>query len=158
VTAASLAWAGGLCGRDCTGTCKPIPSPSCPDCGNPCDRGIHICTCGKSKRARCLIDELNADTCCERIQAARKLGCRLHADFCCDPEVLSALVHALLCDPCWEVRRAAAWSIAMQKARTDFGVLALYVASKIDSHYLVRDKAAEALDILTLCRKDCFKE
>ena len=150
------AWTGGLlcgsCGRCIT------PPQSCPDCGCPCDRGLHFCTARKSERAHCLIDELNEGNCCERIRTVKKLGCRLHADFCCDPEVLGALVHVLLCDPCWEVRQAAAWSIATQRAGTDFGVLALYVATKLDTHSLVRDKAAEALDIVMLCRKDCFKD
>jgi hypothetical protein len=61
-------------------------------------------------------------------------------------------------DPCWEVRRAAAWSIAYQKARTEEGVLALYLASKLDPHYLVRDAATDALSILLVCRRECFKD
>jgi hypothetical protein len=105
-----------------------------------------------------LIERLHGDTCCERIEAARKLGNRLHADFCDDPAVLSALIAALRCDPCWEVRRTAAWSIMLQGARTHDGVLALYVQSKVDPHYLVRKRAAEALDILTVCRGDCFND
>src|SRR5207249_5284429 len=96
--------------------------------------------------------------CCDRIRAAEKLGSRLHADFCCDPEVLSALVRALHCDACWEVRKTAAWSIARQKARTEEGVLALYLASKLDPHFLVRDAATDALGILLVCRRACFKD
>jgi hypothetical protein len=46
----------------------------------------------------------------------------------------------------------------MQKARTPHGVLALYLASKLDPHFLVRTKATEALDILVICRRDCFKD
>src|SRR5437588_400219 len=84
---------------------------------------------------------------CERIKAVKKLGHRLHADFCCDPAVLETLIAALQCDKCWEVRRAAAWAIQSQNARTEEGVLALYIASKLDPHYLVRVAAAEALDI-----------
>jgi hypothetical protein len=95
--------------------------------------------------------------CCDRIRAARKLGSRLHADYCSDPCVLNALIGALQCDKCWEVRRAAAWALLGQKATTDEALLALYVASKIDPHYLVRVRAAEALDILTLCHKACYK-
>jgi hypothetical protein len=110
-----------------------------------------------SEKAHRLIDQLAHGACCARIKAAKKLGCRLHADFCCAPEVLAALARALQCDSCWEVRRAAAWSIAMQDARVPVGVLALYVASKLDPHYLVRDKATEALGILLLCRESCFK-
>jgi hypothetical protein len=105
-----------------------------------------------------LIEELHGDTCCDRISAARKLGHRLHADFCANPEVLSALINALQCDPCFEVREAAAWSIMKQNARTEQGVLALYISSKLDPHNLVRARAAEALDILLVGgKKACFK-
>jgi hypothetical protein len=99
---------------------------------------------------------LGSDCCCDRIKAARRLGYRFNADFCCNPEVLDALTRALLCDSCWEVRKAAAWSIALQGARTEPGVLALYLSSKLDPHYLVRTQAAESLDILLLCRRGCF--
>jgi hypothetical protein len=103
-----------------------------------------------------LIEELHASTCCERIRAVKKLGHPLHPDFCENPEVLDALIHALQCDPCWEVREAAAWAILKQKARTDQAVLALYIASQLDPHCIVRASAAEALDILTLGHKECF--
>jgi hypothetical protein len=96
--------------------------------------------------------------CCDRIKAAEKLGCRLTVDFCCNPEVLGALAQALQCDSCWEVRVAAAWSIAHQNARTNLGVMSLYLASKLDPHYLVRDAAKDALDVLLVCRRDCFKD
>jgi hypothetical protein len=72
--------------------------------------------------------------------------------------VLSALAHALACDTCWEVRKAAAWSIAYQGGRVDEGVLALYLASKLDPHYMVRDAANDALGVLLVCRRDCFKD
>lgn len=135
------------------------PPAECPDCSCPCDRGHHRCSCRKTEHARKLIDQLNScNDCCERIKAAEKLGHRLHADFCCDPEVLSALVHALLCDPCWEVRKAAAWSIAHQNARTEQGVMALALSSRIDPHYLVRDAATDALAVLLVCRVSCFKQ
>jgi hypothetical protein len=159
---AVMAWVGwvgsahaGPCG--CEAKCREVPPAECPDCSPPC-QGHHHCSEWKSAHAHKLIDDLCAEDCCTRIKAAKKLGCRLHADFCCDCDVLPSLVRALLADPCWEVRRAAAWSIAMQGARTDLGVLALYISSRLDRHYLVRDRAAEALDILTLCRKPCFKE
>jgi hypothetical protein len=139
--------------------CICPPPPPCPDCDCPCDHGLHFCSCRRTEHAHKLIDELNCSgCCCDRIKAAEKLGCRLHADFCCDPEVLSALSHALLCDPCWEVRQAAAWSIAGQKARTNLGVLSLYLSSKIDPHYMVRDAATDALTQLLVCRRDCFKD
>jgi hypothetical protein len=105
-----------------------------------------------------LISELSSCECCERIRAAQKLGHRLHADFCCNPEVLSALAHALACDSCWEVRVAAAWGIQRQGARVDEGVLALYLASKLDPHYMVRDAATDALGILLVCRRECFRD
>jgi hypothetical protein len=154
---AASAWAGPLCLNGGVHCICP-PAPDCPDCSNPCDRGFHHCSCRKSAHAHDLIEQLSSCCCCDRIKAAKKLGSRLHADFCCDPEVLSALVRALLCDSCWEVRQAAAWSIAYQHARTDLGVGALYLSSKIDPHYLVRDAATDALDMLWVCRKDCFKD
>lgn len=154
------AWGGGM-GLPCCNHgihCIVPPPPACPDCREPCARRLCLTCCG-SDHAHQLVERLcTCDDCCGRIKAARKLGCRLHADFCHDPQVLSALVHALHCDPCWEVRREAAWSIAMQGARTDYGVLALYLASKIDPHFLVRDRANDALDILIVCRRNCFKE
>jgi hypothetical protein len=153
---ATSAWANGPLGCCVTGHCITPPC-STPECSCPCD-GHHHCSCRKVESAHKLIAELSACTCCDRISAARKLGHRWNADFCCTPEVLDALVHALQCDPCWEVRRAAAWSIGMQGARNQTGVLALYVASKLDPHYMVRDKAAEALDIMLLCERPCFKE
>jgi hypothetical protein len=104
-----------------------------------------------------MIENTHAGTCCDRIHAVKRLGHRCIADFCNNPEVLSTLIDALQCDPCWEVRAAAARAMLWQNARTEQGVLALYIASRLDPHYLVRDKAAEALDIITLGRKDCFK-
>jgi hypothetical protein len=149
------AWAGSLfCNHGVH--CITPPCPDCPDCGCPCDHRLPALFGGHADKTIC---ELNsAECCCDRIKAAKKLGCRLHADFCANPEVLSALIAALQCDPCWEVRREAAWAIAMQGARTEQGVLALYIASKLDHHYLVRDRAAEGLDILTVCRKACYVE
>jgi len=141
------------CGIHCI-----CPPEECPDCSNPCDRWFHHCSCRKSEQARKFIDQLSGECCCDRIKAAHHLGSRLHADFCCDPEVLTALVHALQCDPCWEVRATAAWSIAYQGARTDQGVMALYLASLLDPHYMVRDAANDALGVLLVCRRACFKD
>jgi hypothetical protein len=134
------------------------PPPNCPNCTCPCEHGLHFCSQWKCEHARKLIDELGDCDCCDRIRAVKKLGHRLHADFCCDPSVLDALIASLQCDKCWEVRRAAAWSIQKQNARTEEGVLALYIASKLDPHYLVRVAAAEALDILTIKNRECFTE
>jgi hypothetical protein len=142
--------------KGCKDYCKPIPVLPCPDCCPPCEHRLCLCVCGPG-HAEKLIDGLCAECCCERIKAAKKLGCRLHADFCECPDVLTALVTALLTDPCWEVRRAAAWSLAGQGARTEEGLLALYISSKMDPHYMVRARATEALDILTLCRLACYK-
>jgi hypothetical protein len=142
----------------CGVRCITPPPPRCPDCSGPCDKRLCLCWPKQSAHAHELIDDLAQGDCCVRIKAAKKLGCRWHADFCCDPDVLPALVRALQCDPCWEVRRAAAWAIAMQDARVEQGVLALYLASKLDPHYLVRAKAADALDVLLVCRRECFKD
>jgi HEAT repeats len=133
------------------------PPADCPDCSGPCERWRH-CSCRKSEKAQKLIEQLSAECCCDRIRAASHLGHRLHADFCCDPEILPALIHALQCDPCWEVRKAAAWSIAYQGARTEEGVMALYLATLLDPHFLVRDAANDALGILIVCRRECFKD
>jgi hypothetical protein len=153
---AGAARADGLLRHDCCPTCYPIPCPDCPDCPCPCDHRLPLTLFGP-EHAQCLIEALHCGNACERLKAAQKLGSRFHADFCCDPCVLEALVNALECDPCWEVRRAAAWGLLGQNARTENGVLALYIASKVDSHYLVRARAAEALDILTVCRAACYK-
>jgi hypothetical protein len=157
---AAPAWAGfGACLLNHGIYCICPPPPDCPDCCPPCEsRLFHFCSCRKAEHAQELISELSSCECCERIRAAKKLGSRLHADFCCNPEVLSALAHALACDPCWEVRSAAAWGIAYQGARVDEGVLGLYLASKLDPHYMVRDAATDALGVLLVCRRDCFTD
>jgi hypothetical protein len=155
---AAPTWAAGL-RSGCCPDCTPIPPPDCPDCSCPCEHRLHLTLFG-SEHAQQFIATLNdcGGDCCERIKAAKKLGSRLHADFCCDPCVLDALIAALLTDPCWEVRRAAAWAFVGQDARTEPGVLALYISSKMDPHYMVRSRAAEALDIITLCRTNCYKD
>jgi hypothetical protein len=155
LSAASV-WAGGLC---CGGHCHCIqpPEQNC-DYSDPCCHFRMGCPCGP-EHAQKFIDTLcNSCECCERIKAAKKLGCRLHADFCQCPEVLNALVKALTCDTCWEVRKTAAWSIAYQGARVPLGVAALYIAAKADRNFLVRDAATDALDILIVCRRGCYKD
>jgi HEAT repeats len=134
------------------------PSPTCPDCSGPCEHRLHLCTCHKQAAAQKLIEQLGSTCTCDRLHAAEKLGCRLHADFCCSPEILGALIHALQCDPCWEVRKAAAWAIAYQRARVEAGVMALYLASKLDPHFLVRSAATDALAVVLVGRDSCFKE
>ena len=165
---AAQSWAGCFFHTGCCPPCKPIPcQPPC-DCGcNPCENRLHLNFCDNSEeyiatlqsigctgKAGCACGGCGEDggsNCCERIKAAEKLGSRFHADFCCNPAVLDALIAALQCDPCWEVRRAAAWSIMKQGARTEQAIVALYISSKLDPHYMVRSRAAEALDILTVC-------
>jgi HEAT repeats len=151
------AWGGGFACFNWGIHCVEPPCPSCPDCSNPCDRGLHFTLFG-AEHAHKLIDQLGGACCCDRIKAAENLGSRIHADFCCVPEVLVALTNVLANDPCWEVRKAAAWSIARQKARTEEGVMALYLASKLDPHFLVRDAATDALSVLLVCRQECFKD
>jgi hypothetical protein len=147
------AFAGWL--HSCEPHCITPPPADCPDCGCPCDHRLHLAIGDAQK----LIDKLACGECAvDRIKAAKKLGCRLHADFCTCPEVADALVRALQNDPCWIVRREAAWALAMQGARTEPVVLALYLAARLDHHYMVRDRAAEALDILTVCRRDCYTD
>jgi hypothetical protein len=151
------AWTGGFSCLNCGIHCIEPPPPACRDCSGPCERGLHVTLFG-ADHAHKLIEQLNASCCCDRIKAAENLGSRIHADFCCVPEVLSALTHALANDPCWEVRKVAAWSIAYQRARTEDGVMALYLASKLDPHYMVRDAATDALSVLLVCRQECFKD
>lgn len=148
-------WAG-TCGACCNKGihCEEPPAPDCQDCSDPCCHRHHFCTMSP-EHAHQLIGELCSGCCCDRIKAVKKLG---HADFCSDPEVLQALVRALLCDTCWEVRQTAAWSIAHQGARTRLGVMALYLSSKLDHHYMVRDAAVDALEVLLVCRRDCYKD
>jgi hypothetical protein len=105
---------------------------------------------------RKLIEELRCARTWRRILAARKLGCRMHADCCAYPEVGEALIDALLCDRCGEVRQAAAESLRGQHAASDAGVLALYLASRLDPNRDVRTCAAQALDVLSRSRgPDC---
>lgn len=141
----------------CDHKCRPIPPAPCPDCHGPCEHRLCL-TPFKPCHAHQYIETLCSGDCCGRIKAAKKLGWRLHADVCADPAVLDALLGALLCDTCWEVRRAAATSLYLQDARFENALLALYISSKLDPHYMVRTKATEALDILTVCRKPCYKE
>src|SRR4051812_45443874 len=130
-------------------------NPHCPDCSPPCDHRLNLILFGGHAAQYCA--DLSSGDLCTRVKAAKKLGYRLHADFCQDPGVLDTLIGALLCDASWEVRREAAWSIFLQDARTDQGVLALYISSKLDPERRVRLRASEALEFLTVCRTDCYK-
>src|SRR5579884_179793 len=115
----------------CWTRCQPTPSSPSPPCPAPC-AGRLCLTCFDSQHAHALIAQLQSESWCQRHRAIEKLGSRLHADFCRDPDVLLALIGALQCDPCWHVRRAAAWGIFGQRARTPEGLLALYVSAKLD--------------------------
>ncbi len=132
-----------------------VPPVECPDCGDACPHGKH-CLPWQAECTAKLLDQLcHGDCCCVRIKAAEKLGCRLYANWNCSPEIADALIQAMECDTCWEVRRAAAWSLALQGARTQYVVLALYMASKFDRHYLVRDTSVQALAVLVPCNLQC---
>jgi hypothetical protein len=142
----------------CKPNCKPIPPHDCSDCPAPCEHRLAI-TIYSSEHAQALIAHLcgHDGDCCSRTKAVKKLGHKLHADFCKDPCVLDALIDVLLFDSCWETRAAAAWAIYGQRAATEQGVLALYIAWNYDHHYLVRAAAGEALELLTLCRWCCWE-
>jgi hypothetical protein len=147
------------CAPGC-GHCIVPPPPFCPKCTCPCDKyRLCLCPAWHVKETYVWIDRLaRCSNSQARRQAADKLGCRWHADFCRTPEVLTALIAALHCDACWEVRRAAATSIREQDARTAQAILALYIASKLDPHYLVRDRANESIDILLVLQRPCYKQ
>lgn len=133
-----------------------VPPVECPDCADACPHCL--CLPWQSACAEKLIDQLgHAECSCERIKAADKLGCRLYANWGCTPEIVDALVGALECDTCWEVRQAAGWSLALQGARTQYVVLALYMASRLDHNYRVRDTARQALTVLVPCNLEtCY--
>jgi hypothetical protein len=147
------------CGPGC-GHCIVPPPPLCPQCTNPCDAcRLRLCPAWTAKEAPIWIGRLlRCSNAQERKKAADKLGCRLHADFCQTPAVLTTLIAALHCDACWEVRQAAATSIRRQDARTPQAILALYIASNLDPHYLVRDRANESIQILLVLQRPCYKQ
>lgn len=157
----AVLWAGNhdRCNAPPCGHCIVPPPPACPKCTNPCDEcRLYLCPACLAKETPIWIERLlrcaNAEA---RKHAAEKLGCRLCADFCRTPQVLTALIAALHCDPCWEVRRAAATAIRSQNARTPQAILALYIASRLDPHYLVRERANESIDVLLVLQRPCYK-
>lgn len=139
----------------CQPHCMVPPPPPCPDCCGPCERRCCLTPFGP-EHAQKYLDCLPNGTCCERIKAIHKLGSRLHVDLCQTPCAAAALIAALLTDPCWEARREAAGSLLWQQVPSEPILLALHVSSKLDPHFMVRAKAAEALDVLTVCRKPCY--
>jgi hypothetical protein len=154
---APVAWGGPFQCLNLGIHCVTPPCPPEQDCSCPCDHFRLGSLFTSPEHAANLISKLHEPCCCERIRAVEGLGNRLRADFCKEPEVLNALICAMQCDPCWEVRRAAAWALHRQGARVDQAVVALYVSSRMDPHYLVRDKAKEALDILLLGHYECYR-
>jgi hypothetical protein len=148
------------CGAPECGHCIVPPPPYCPKCTYPCDKyRLCLCSARHAKETPVWIERLlRCSNSQARRQAAVKLGCRWHADFCRTPEVLTALIAALHCDACWEVRRAAATSLRQQDARTPQAILSLYIASRLDPHYLVRERANESIDILLVLQRPCYKQ
>jgi hypothetical protein len=139
-------------------TCDSCPTPKCSD---PC---AHHCPAllGSPEKTQKLIEKLCSCDYCTRKMAVCKLSCPLHADVCKDPCALKGLTRALFSDSTWENRRRAAFGIYKQGARTEAGVLALYISSRLDPHVMVRAGADEALRLLFMphpgCEKDFFAE
>lgn len=148
------------CNAPPCGHCIVPPPPLCPKCTNPCvEHRLCLCPPWKAEEAYVWIDRLlRCKNFWTRKRAAEKLGCRWNADFCQTPEVLTTLIAALHCDPCWEVRRAAATAIRQQNARTPQAILSLYIASRLDPHYLVRERASESIAILLVLQRPCYKQ
>lgn len=150
-----VAWAIG------TGKCGPAcmypPPLNCPGECDVCEKRVNLNVFG-TQHALDLIAELkNHDNACIRAKAAKKLGCRLHADICHDPGVLEALLDTILLDPCWEVRKEAIWALYWQGARNKDAYMVLYVAQRIDPHYMVRDAALHIEVDLLLCNRYCMQ-
>jgi HEAT repeats len=149
---------GGCASGHCNKHCSCITGEYCPDCSCPCDHCHLPSLCGDAHAQKLADELLHGHDCCARKHAAHKLGCCLHVDFCKSPEAVSALIQALFCDTCWEVRREAALALGFQFWHTPEAVAALYIASRLDHHVMVRDGAAMALDMVTTCRYGCFKD
>jgi len=113
---------------------------------------------GQDCRAAELIAQLSSCSTRDRQVAARKLGNAWNVNIQSHPEVVVALITALQCDSAWEVRNNAAWAIAFQNVANQSGWTCLYVASKLDPHWMVRDTAANAMKVIEarVCL-DCIK-
>jgi len=139
--------------------CYTPPPPEPCACKDPCTGRCHVALPGAEARAANLLAQLVDCHYRCRAKAACKLGSRLHVDFCRSPEIVPALVQALECDSCWVVRKEAAYAIAFQGVYDRCGWGALYLASQLDPHYLVREGAADALKVLeTHISLGCIKE
>jgi hypothetical protein len=144
--------------------CSPCPKhPECPQrCQNDCchqplpqPKAVEPCE--------------ESDPCCctraQRVKAAHALG---SFDACCVPQVVPALTHALMCDPAWQVRAAAAralrWSQpfhcddAACDCQREEVIAALRIAEKNDPYWIVRSEAKDALGVLSVCNKCCYDE
>jgi hypothetical protein len=136
---------------------RPHEEP-CTDC-DPCGNRHHFCLPWMAAKTDKLLNELHDSHPDCRASAARKLGNRLYTDFCCHPEIVPALVHALQCDDCFLVRKEAAYAIAYQLVANQCGFTALYLASRLDPHWTVRDAAGDALKVLsTQISLGCIRE
>lgn len=153
----------GLLGRHCASyhgiRCYEPLSPEPCVCEDPCAKRWHLCLPGQSARTAKLLEQLHDCHYRCREEAAHKLGSRVHTDFCRHREIVPALVHTLQCDPCWVVRRAAAKALGYQVVADQFAWSALFLASRLDPHYLVREQAADSLTIIqTQITPACIKE
>ncbi len=153
----------GLLGKCCASykgiSCYQPPAPEPCICDDPCTKRGRLCLPWYSSKTAALLEQLQDCHYRCRAEAAKKLGSRLCTDYCCHPEIVPALVHTLQCDSCWVVRRAAARALGYQVAANQCVWTALFLASRLDPHYLVRDEAADALAIVqTQISLGCIRE
>jgi len=133
------------------------PPLNCPGC-DPCQNRLNLTLFGPEHVAQLIAQLFDHDNACLRAKAAKKLGCRFHADFCHNPEVLQALLDAILFDPCWVVRREAQWALYWQGAAVKDAFMVMFVAYSLDPHYMVRDAGQELITDMTLSRSECWRE
>ncbi len=133
----------------------PCPEP-CESCG---DVGRHLCLPWYDRATESLLCDLQDCHSHVRAKAAEKLGFWLRTDAGTCPEVVCSLIYVLQCDSCWDVRKEAAWSIARQKVDDPTGYTVLYLAMKLDPHWMVRDAATDALKLMeTQLSPGCIRE
>src|SRR5436190_16046777 len=138
------------CGKEkapATKCCSSYLGISCyhPPPPGPCectpDTGWHCWLPWYDAKTRRLLDKLHDCHYRCRAEAAKKLGSRLNTDVHYHPEVAGALLASLQCDGCWVVRKQAAWAIAYQGLHDQTAWTSLFLAARLDPHYLVRDAA-----------------
>jgi len=146
--------------------CKCSPCPKHPECPQRCQND---CCHQPLPQPKAVEPCEESDPCCctrsQRVKAAHALG---SFDACCCPQVVPALIHALMCDKDWQVRAAAAralrWSqplncdAASCDCQREEVVAALRIAEKLDPYWIVRSEAKDALGVLGVCNKCCFDE